>query len=277
MTIEIHRYALHPRRPLGGVARSGPREGVLLRVDGGVADLHPWPELGDLPLEEQLALLRRGQPTTQAAASLQYAAVDAAARREGRSLFEGRTIPASHWPGADPPPGFDTVKVKSVVEVAPSLRVRIDFNARLSEDQFLALVPRLPKEQLDFVEDPFPYDEGRWREVRRATGLRFALDRFAGVADVIVHKPALTTAMPEFEGEIVVTSYMDHPIGLLTAAWVAATNDVSARCGLATHVLYEPDAFSERLRFEGARLVPPRGTGFGFDDLLEALPWQKLE
>ena len=276
MTIEIHRYALHPRRSLGGVARPGVREGVLLRVDGGVADLHPWPELGDVPLDEQLALLRQGRPTAQAAASLHYASLDAAARREERSLFEGVTIPQSHWPGADAPAGFDTVKVKDLLEVDPALRIRIDFNARLTEKEFLALVPGLPRERLDFVEDPFPYDASRWRDVRRATGLRFALDRFAGEADVLVHKPALTTVVPSFEGEIVVTSYMDHAIGQLTAAWVAATHDVSARCGLATHVLYEADAFSERLRFEGARLVPPSGSGFGFDDLLEALPWRPL-
>jgi len=30
------------------------------------------------------------------------------------------------------------------------------------------------------------------------------------------------------------------------------------------------------LRTDGARLLPPEGTGIGFDDLLERLPWQRL-
>lgn len=276
MRIRVYRYELHPRRALGGVARPGPRRGALLRVDDGIADLHPWPELGDLELEQQLGLLQRGTPTPQTAASLQYAALDGAARRAGRSLFEGLEIPLSHWSGREPPDGFDTVKVKGLVEVDPRFRVRIDFNARLTAEEFLALVPRLPRERLDFVEDPCPYDEATWSELRRATGVRLALDRSEGVADVLVHKPALSAAFPAFDGEVVVTSYLDHPVGVLSAAYVAATHDVSARCGLATHVVYEADAFSERLRLEGARLVPPAGSGFGFDDLIEELPWQTL-
>ncbi|MGZ8789795.1 MAG: hypothetical protein ACXW4P_16385 [Thermoanaerobaculia bacterium] len=72
------------------------------------------------------------------------------------------------------------------------------------------------------------------------------------------------------------TSYMDHAVGQFFAAYVAATHDVNPRCGLMTHVLYEPDAFFERIERDGARLLPPRGTGIGFDDLLERLPWKSI-
>ena len=68
----------------------------------------------------------------------------------------------------------------------------------------------------------------------------------------------------------------DHPVGQFGAAYVAATHHVNARCGLFTHVLYEPDAFFERVERDGARLLPPRGTGLGFDDLLERLPWTSI-
>lgn len=264
----VHRYTLRSRA-------GATREGALLRVDDGFADVHPWPELGDAPLDEQLALLARGRTTRLTHASLRLAAVDREARLRGVSLFAGLTIPLSHWPGPDPPPGFDTVKTKGVLEVPPDVRIRIDFNARLTPAEFLGIAETLPRERVDFIEDPCLYDRNLWQELRERTGLRLALDRFEGEADVLVHKPALQTEWPVHD-DIVVTSYMDHPVGQFGAAWIAATHQTNARCGLFTHVLYEPDAFLERVESEGARLVPPRGTGIGFDDLLERLPWKSI-
>lgn len=270
MNLWVYRYTLVPRR------NGPPRQGALMRVDGGFADVHPWPELGDAPLDEQLALLARGETTALTRASLHWARVDAEARARGVSLFEGLTIPLSHWSGDDPPAAFDTVKTKGVVPVPEHVRIRIDFNARLTAAEFIDVARTLPRERIDFIEDPCPYDQTVWADLRERTGLRLALDRFEGAADVLVHKPALQLAFPQFNGEIVVTSYMDHPVGQFFAAYVAATHRVSARCGLFTHVLYEPDAFIERIRADGARLLPPGGTGVGFDDLLEDLPWTKI-
>jgi o-succinylbenzoate synthase len=281
MKIWVHRYTLTPRRPLRGVARPGRREGALLRVDEGFADVHPWPELGDAPLEEQLALLARGETTAITEASLKMARLDGDARRAGRSLFEGLTIPESHWPGDDPQPGFDTVKVKGAGSLPTGVRLRIDFNGSLTPEEFLRIAATLPREWLDFVEDPCAYDPSVWQDLRARTGLRLALDRslpageLNGV-DVVVHKPAIASRFPDVPQPVVVTSYMDHPVGQSGAAWVAATNPTEARCGLFTHVLYEPDAFIERLQSDGARLLPPEGTGVGFDDLLDRLPWKML-
>jgi O-succinylbenzoate synthase len=274
MPVFVHRYHLVPRRALSALAGARPREGALLRVGEGFADLHPWPELGDRPLDEQLALLERGTPTVQTSASLHLARIDGDARRRGVSLFEGLTIPESHWPGGDPPRAFDTVKIKGNMPVPPGVRARIDFNASLTAEEFLRAAETLPRGQIDFVEDPCPYDEGTWRELRERTGFRLALDRFEGVADVLVHKPALTTRFPDHP-DVVVTSYMDHPVGQFGAAFIAATHHVNPRCGLFTHVLYEPNEFIECIETEGARLLP-QGTGVGFDDLLPRLPWRKV-
>jgi O-succinylbenzoate synthase len=277
----VHRYKLRMRS--GAV-----REGALLRVGDGFADVHPWPELGDAPLDEQLALLAEGQVTPLTRGSLHCAVIDHEARRRGVSLFDGLTIPASHWPGPDPPPEFDTVKLKSVAEVPPGVRLRIDFNARLTAEEFLRIAETLPRERIDFIEDPCPYDEALWRELRERTGLRLAYDVPSprergeggrrpgeGPFDVLVHKPALQTEWPVHH-DVVVTSYMDHAIGQFYAAYVAATHETNPRCGLMTHVLYEPDAFFERVERDGARLRPPGGTGLGFDDLLERLPWKSI-
>lgn len=270
--MHIHRYELVPNV---GRASARPREGALLRVDDGFADVHPWPELGDAPLDEQLALLARGETTPLTRASLRLAKLDAGARRRGVSLFEGLTIPLSHWPGNDPPPAFDTIKTKGVTEFPPNVRIRIDFNARLTAEEFLRIAETLLPDRIDFIEDPCPYEAQVWRELRARTGLRLALDRFEGNADVLVHKPALQTDWPS-HNDVVVTSYMDHPVGQFGAAYIAATHGTNARCGLFTHVLYEPDAFLERIESDGARLLPPRGTGIGFDDLLEQLPWTSI-
>jgi O-succinylbenzoate synthase len=279
--VDFWRYELTPKRRLSAVAAEGARRGALIRVDGGVADVHPWPELGDLPLDEQLARLARGETTALTHASLEFASIDAAARRDGRSLFDGLTIPPSHWPGPDPPPEFDTVKLKSIDVIPDRVRLRIDFNATLTAEEFVQIGATLPRERIDFIEDPCPYDAVVWRELRAKTGLRLALDRAPSSwcplssYDVLILKPAIQ-AIPCSDTEIVVTSHMDHPIGQLCAAYAAATANITSTCGLITHVLFENDAFIERMRIDGTRLVPPGGTGWGFDDLLEKLPWEKL-
>lgn len=269
----IFRYELKPKRALSALAGSRARQGALLRTETGFADIHPWPELGDAPLDEQLTRLARNETTALTAASLRFAALDGEARARGVSLFDGVTIPESHWPGPDPPPEFDTAKIKGADRLPDRVRLRIDFNNLGTP----AEVEALPRERIDFVEDPFPYDAKQWRALRERTGLRLALDR--GTAedgvDVLVVKPAVQE-VPKTEKEIVVTSYMDHPVGQLGAAYIASKHATSSRCGLITHVLYERDVFIEQLALHGMRLVPPRGIGIGFGDLLEHLPWRRL-
>lgn len=280
--IDYWRYELQPKRRLSAIAAEGARHGALIRLGHGFADVHPWPELGDASLDQQLALLARGETTPLLRASLTFAAVDGAARRAGRSLFEGLTIPPSHWPGSDPPAAFDTVKLKGVGHVPDGVRLRFDFNATMTADEFLRVAEDLPRDRIDFIEDPCPYDAATWRDVRTRTGLRLALDR-AGVSqqndsggfDVLVIKPAVQS-MPHTSLEVIVTSYMDHPIGQLAAAYTAAAAGITATCGLVTHVLYENDPFIERMRIDGTRLVAPEGSGWGFDDLLDTLPWKRL-
>lgn len=257
-------YALKPKRALSVLAGDAPRRGALIRAGDGFADVHPWPELGDPTIDEQLVLLARGETTALTRRSLWFAS-------EWRAgMFDGLTIPRSHWPGSSPPDEFDTAKVKMPGGVLPDrVRLRVDFNGNGAA--FAAVAATLPRERIDFVEDPSPYDGPVWRSIHELTGLRLALDRGdadEGV-DVLVVKPAVQD-VPRTTKEIVITSYMDHPIGQLHAAYVAA------RCrphtaGLITHVLYESDAFIERMRIDGTRLVVP-----DFTDLLESLPWKKL-
>ncbi|HEX9407878.1 MAG TPA: hypothetical protein VF975_11215 [Thermoanaerobaculia bacterium] len=252
------------------------RRGALIRAGSGFADVHPWPELGDAKLEMQLAMLARGETTALTLRSLELARLDGDARERAVSLFAGLTIPLSHWPGSDPPPEFDTVKLKSIDRIPDRVRLRIDFNARLRPEEFLLIAEGLPRERIDFIEDPCPYDGGTWSALREQTGLRLALDRFTAEegVDVLIVKPAIQEIRPT-KKEMIITSYMDHPVGQFGAAYFAALHP-APRCGLFTHVLYDKNEFSERIRADGARLLPPDGTGIGFDDLLERLLWKKF-
>lgn len=287
MDIWYWRYELVPRRRLSAIAADAPRQGALLHVGDGFADVHPWPELGDDLIDAQLDRLRRGLTTPLTRRSLAMARVDALARERGHSLFDGLTIPPSHWPlaGGEIPAAFDTVKVKmsapfSLDASLARFRLRLDFNATLDAETFVSFVESLSPElrrAIDFVEDPCPYDPQVWSGLRERAGVRLALDRSdasAGV-DVLVVKPAVQD-LPRSDKELVITSYMDHPVGQLGAAYVAASSGITTTCGLTTHVLYESDAFIERMSLDGTRLVPPAGTGLGFDDLLESLPWKRL-
>ena len=275
MTTWFWRYTLVPRRALSPLAGARPRHGALLRIGDGFADVHPWPELGDTPLDEQLARLAHGKTTPLTLRSLQCAEIDGRARVAGRSLFDGLTIPPSHWPGDDPPSAFDTVKLKSIDRIPELVRLRIDFNSRLRAEEFIYMAEALPRERVDFVEDPCPYDGATWSALRQATGLRLALDRAVAEegVDVLVVKPAVQD-LPRTAKEIIITSYMDHPIGQFYAAYVAA--GFPGTHGLFTHVLYESNEFIDAIRADGARLLPPPGTGIGFDELLERLPWKGL-
>lgn len=305
MTLSYHRYGLKLRGLAGGNARSERRvlEGFLIRVDDGYGCVQPWPELGDETLEAQWAALQAGGGTRLVERALAGARVDGAARREGRSLFAvGMPPPESHATvtgkadfAALAAGGFGTVKLKGGQElpevlermrqaVAAGLRVRVDFNGVLTEEAFLDFAQRLRTgglaDAVDFIEDPMPYDAASWNRMRLATGLRLALDRLNGIEeggfDVRVLKPAVD-AMDQRPVPVVVTSYMDHPLGQAFAAWESARYAGEKLLGgLLTHRLFEPDAFSGRLAAAGPGWVGPGGTGLGFDDLLEALPWVEI-
>lgn len=331
MTLHYHLYELHSAAPLGARTCSAVRHGALLRTrmpDGapGYADCHPWAELGDLPLGEQLQRLARGETTDLTRASLAFAAMDAQARVQGRSLWDGLIVPPSHcllpglgeggWDALEAAfaDGFTHIKVKVGRDIPAETRrlrdlsgflasaalphgarprLRLDCNEALAAAQFADTFGALGalKPFLDFVEDPCPFDAAQWDALSTQTGIAFAVDRAMsedatqGWRGVQVHKPARSgpavpaRALFPHSGRTVVTSYLDHPLGQLCAAWVAARlPPVEPRetHGLVSHRVYAPTPFSERLGGHGPVLDLPGGTGFGFDDELGALDWSSL-
>lgn len=311
--IAFWRYRLRSGAGLNSRSQAASCEGALLRCEGGYGCVHPWPALGDAPLESQLSSLARGVHTPLTLRALHCCALDGLARKRGQDLFQGLRVPRSHATfGANATAGqmlagagqlhrqgFEIVKIKAGADVAHEAsriaeftrgwqgKVRIDFNGVLRPEEVVAFARRLPPAVLaaiDFVEDPCPFEAGLWRSLQARTGLDFAMDRGSEQEipgegfSVRVWKPACAAPPPPRADErLVITSSMDHAIGQLFAAFEAARYPGAVdTCGLVTHPLFEADAFFAQLRVEAGRLVPPGGAGLGFGAMLEALPWNPL-
>ena len=312
----IHPYRLRSRGFVNAVSQRRVFEGVLIQVDGGFGCIHPWPELGDPPLEKCLEDLAGPRRRTIVRRALRCAEFDRVARNFEHSLFEEMEVPDSHATlvAADArevalaaEADFSIVKLKCGRDPAaearfidemtgefPLMRWRLDFNESLDPQQaeaFLSSLAENSRRAIDFVEDPCPYSDSTWTALGRRTRVPLAVDREAAplstAARFMVIKPAFDEPFLLGEAALrngqhaVVTSYMDHPLGQAFAAWEAARLGLQfpglvGTCGLQTHHLFEPDEFTELLGPWSPGFQAPPGTGLGFDDLLAALPWAPL-
>lgn len=314
---EIARYQLRAKGFLNALSKRRVFEGALIRIDGGFACLHPWPELGDPSLDQCLADLQGARRWPIVKRAIRCAEFDRAAREHEDSLFEELEIPQSHATlatvdmqqvGHAVAAGFSVIKLKCgrALEAEAefldraaaehrSLQWRLDFNESVSAKQvagFLKALSPTTLRAIDFLEDPCPYAEGPWTDLYRQFRLPLAVDRESAprssAAQVMVIKPAidepllLAEAAMRHQQRVVLTSYMEHPVGQAFAAWEAARLGlqlpglVVGTCGLQTHHLFEPDAFTEVLGAWSPEFHAPQGTGIGFDDLLEEQAWTRL-
>jgi O-succinylbenzoate synthase len=324
------RYVLRSKGSLNAKSHTRERQGALLRVltgaGEGFADLHPWTELGDLPLQLQLEALASDAPTDLGRRSLALAKLDAEARSRSESAFDGLTIPESHFLVSDleriknfdldqiRDHGFNTLKIKLGRELASefkllctlenelsNFRLRLDFNAAVTEVQLIAFFDGLPegiKNAIEFLEDPLPWQEADWARLSERLGFSFALDRLQELQiealerrrrkgfEWLICKPAvqepsrISSIAQNQAARLCVTSYLDHPVGqvgaALEAGYLLRDGVAVGTCGLLSHFAYEKDAFSEAVRCAGPRLIAPPGIGIGFDDLLKSQAWVRI-
>jgi o-succinylbenzoate synthase len=312
----ISHYQLKSHTKLNAASSRREFNGVLIRIGSGFGCLHPWPELGDPTLQKCLEDLAGERRRSIVRRAVRCAEMDGISRENDDWLFEDMEIPTSHATlvskeaatvAAAVEAGFTTIKLKGnrdldslgkflneQVAAFPKLMWRIDFNETgeaVEMADFLKALPDDTRRRIDFIEDPCPYSETTWTNLKKATGVRLAVDREAApncdAAQVLVLKPAidepwlLAEAAAKRGRPLVVTSYMDHPLGQCFAAWEAARLGLTFRglvpvCGLQTHHLFEANAFSEYLGPWSPTFQPPGGKGLGFDDLLDALVWTRL-
>ena len=276
-------------------------EGALIREGEGFGCVHPWPELGDPSLQECLEDLSGARKVPLVRRALDCVAADGQARREGRSLFEGVEVPLSHatLPRFDDEAvreavgrGFTHVKVKAgrgcigeferlrkLVGEWPELRWRVDLNGTGREEELGAILNSwtvVERAAIDFLEDPFEFVGENWKRAQKEWGVDFGNDQWVekekGESRVVILKPAVQE-VSFFQQRRVVTSYMDHPVGQAFAAFEAARAGITEVSGLQTHGVFERDIFTEELGEVGPIFRTPEGTGLGFDNSLEKLPW----
>ena len=318
MKIAYSRYELESKVPLNSRSLSLKRYGALLQVcfDDcllGYADCHPWPELGDAPLDQQMALLAKGETTPILACALDWARKDAEARAEGRPMLLSSKIPKSHFLLPDirlctvdqvqriVQQGFTHVKVKlgrqldiEIIQLIkffqdPHLKLRLDFNESLTQESFCVFLDKMDaiKMRVEFIEDPFPFEPKAWKSIQEQ-GWNLACDKQSQhalgrpeSAKMIVIKPAIQRVGDLKIGREqipIVTTYLGHPLGQVAAAAVAADLDPTNKYvhGLLSHHAYLPTNFSRKLNWDNPTFTCPEGHGLGFDQELKALTWTSL-
>ncbi len=298
----VHRYTLRSGAALNAASVRREFPGALVFIDGGYAALHPWPEFGDAPIEQQLQILRAGGSTPLIDRALHCARLDAAARARGESLFANLQVPRSHYSWSQSKPtawqmdyleqhGFTALKTKGYVnygetrgflqalsKAAPNLKLRVDFNGCLAPGEFMKFLEFMEMRifrHLDLIEDPVPYDAALWLKYREQFGVKLALDKGWRDAttgfDAVVIKPARRDWRVVHDRHpdrpMMITSAMDHALGQSYAAYEAALAaqahpELISQCGLCTHHLFENDAFFDRLDVEAGVLQVDR-TGTG--------------
>lgn len=232
MMIWYSTYQLYPKGTLNSKTKTQFRQGALLRIrfeDGrvGFADLCPFSEMGDHPLDFELQQLKYSKPTQLGERSLHFAQKDAQARAEKKTLYRSDVLIKNHFLISDlarfdlsrlsriEASGYTEFKVKMgrdlaaeseilenmVGKLSYNARLRLDFNCSLNRERFemwFEKAQRWLRPALEFIEDPFAYDPETWRQVSRRWGVTFALDQAENVlkvgaegAQIIVIKPAI--------------------------------------------------------------------------------------
>jgi O-succinylbenzoate synthase len=253
-------------------------KGIVLRLVfdvgyEGYADLHPWPEYGEAPLDQQLESLLHGKWSTTLQKTLWFAATDAKARRQNRNLLAGLDLPKTH--------GFDVVKIKMppIKPLPKNVGLRIDFNGALTRAQFEEWWQKLSGEErgrIELIEDPYPTQES----CQVPSHLLFSDWVVNSNWPGIIVKPAREFIVPTGQ-PIVFTHTLNHPIGQAGAIWEAARffknyPKLKRMCGfpLVESKVFAP--FNQLWNRQDATLKPAPGAGFGFDAALRDLPWEKI-
>jgi O-succinylbenzoate synthase len=299
-------------------------KGILLRVldqnEWGYSSLQPWTHLGDPVLDESNLKSILNSELGQRA--LELAKLDAYFRREKKSLLD-ETPAFCHYTVLNFHQvsraqleevlklGFTHIKVKLNAQIEEVLqwlksvwdlqflKWRFDFNNQLNEKLWESFCLELPDSfisKVEFVEDPFLFNAKTWKQAQRILplALDFQLENPSQVrecvakecAEYFIYKPSARALPKDIEQKIVITSYMDHPIGISHALaeyqkLKKERLNMSVVSGLGTIALFEDSqifANFKNLQMKGPLLTwSANGYGIGFDEALAQEHWQDVQ
>lgn len=250
-------YTLDPLQISPGVEYSN--KGVLLKYEDDTYSLyHPIESLGDLPVENFLSLLKRGNDLTKKVEGLRCSEEDFKEFTSSKlksyysapsfkSLFEKVEGIESF--------GFSSVKLKvsSLSEIEKNLvklneapfQYIFDFNGREETKSFQDLSSGL----ISFLDKRVLYLEDPSKSAPNLAGVPLASDfiSYDGQENLKVVKPTGFNHELSFvdRSKTVVTSYLDHPLGQMIAALWAVRKGITLDCGLHSHTYYSSNKYSE--------------------------------
>jgi hypothetical protein len=260
MKIQYSPYSLIKKNKVNAHDHSSTQNGTLVRIYEsesvwGVADLCTWPDLGDSPLAQEIE--KKG-PLYQRA--LELAAEDLQARQQNKSLLQNKWVDNnilvtdySTFNFQNPDLQGHTLKIKGdkqlfrlieVLNAAPKdLVFRIDFNSILNRSEYQLFLDNIsPAVQIEYVEDPCGYDEMLWRKWNQI--IPIAVDFITAEDHYTVRVIKPTREIVKDDRKIVITSAMDHPIGVAHALrW--AQKFAENKSGLLTLDLYQETPFHQ--------------------------------
>ena len=286
MQIFFSFYQLKRKQQSNSKTYSSRQNGALVKVvddDGhfGVADLCPWPELGDLTLQQEIA--NKGTLFQRA---IELAQMDLAARCSNQKLVSTDPV-NNHLLITDyqnfrfeKPLGLYKVKGnKNFKALSDWLQqnknyfsaIRLDFNSCLTFEEFSVFVNQLDNDvlkKIEVVEDPFTFNLEQWISLQKKINL--AVDFEKGEWTNKIVKPTRQNLLAE---PMYLTSSMDHPVGIAHGMHFAQKLPNKVH-GFLTLNIYEKSKYSEAFVQDNQKLtLNSDGCGIGFSALLAKENW----
>jgi O-succinylbenzoate synthase len=309
MKVYISKYELQKTTSLNSKDISQTQQGALVKIIDenqrwGVADLCPWPNLGDLDLDEEIQtkgiLYQR---------SFDLALDDQKARINRRSLLSDKIL-ENNWLITDFKT-FDsqssivgTVKVKGSNQLdhfnlfleklsQHDVKIRIDFNSSLSTSEFsyfLNLLPQSVVAKIEYIEDPTIWNPSQWKiwNQKIPLAIDFAYSdpfKFPESWSYLIIKPSrqktktLVNQCHALKKKFTLTSAMDHPVGIAHGLRYAQSY-AEITSGFLTLNLYQKTEFDRYFKVEknglGFSEIALDDHGIGMTSVLNSLSWVPL-
>ncbi len=294
MKIDFSPYELIRKSKANAKVEDVTQKGSLIRLtdanqNWGVADICPWPALGDLDLASEIK--NKGSLYLRA---IELALEDLQARKENKSLLRDQWVKNNILVNDYHNFNFNNsllkncvLKIKGDQRIEELLRVlnalpvvkslRIDFNAVLSVEEFQFFLKSYQGlNKIEYIEDPTDFNETMWFQWNQIIPLAADFVKAQSGYTYKMIKPSRESVVTS--KKITITSAMDHPVGVAHALRMAQ-KQAQNESGLLTLDLYETTAFHSYFIYQNQDEInfSPQAlndTGIGMTAELCKLSWR---